>query len=140
MKILLAADGSEFTQKALDFLVLHKTLIGAEGGLEVLYVQTPVPALAASMLGAADVAAYYREEIDKVLPPIQVFLNLHNLRNRCTSVVGLPVDEILKAAADGSAELIVMGTHGHNLVARALMGSIAQRVVVGSAVPVLLVK
>ena len=36
--------------------------------------------------------------------------------------------------------MIVMGTHGHGLLGRAIMGSVAQRVVTDSDVPVLLVK
>jgi nucleotide-binding universal stress UspA family protein len=36
--------------------------------------------------------------------------------------------------------MIVMGTHGHGMVGRALMGSIAQKVVTLAAVPVLLFK
>ncbi|UUZ78599.1 universal stress protein [Polaromonas sp. P1(28)-13] len=33
-----------------------------------------------------------------------------------------------------------MGTHGHGLLGRAIMGSVAQRVVTDSEIPVLLVK
>jgi nucleotide-binding universal stress UspA family protein len=36
--------------------------------------------------------------------------------------------------------MIVMGTHGHGMVGGLLMGSVAQRVVAGSDVPVLLIK
>ncbi len=36
--------------------------------------------------------------------------------------------------------MIVMGTHGHGLIGRALMGSVAQRVVTDAEIPVLLVK
>jgi nucleotide-binding universal stress UspA family protein len=36
--------------------------------------------------------------------------------------------------------MVVMGTHGHGLLGRALMGSVAQRVVTESTVPVLLVR
>ena len=36
--------------------------------------------------------------------------------------------------------MVVMGTHGHGLLGRALMGSIAQRVITDCDVPVLLVK
>jgi len=36
--------------------------------------------------------------------------------------------------------MIVMGTHGHGLLGRALMGSVAQKVVAETDVPVLLVK
>ena len=92
------------------------------------------------MLGSAEVAAYHREEGDKVLNPIKKFLDKHALTYRCVSVVGHPVDEILKAAAKEKSHLIVMGTRGHGLIGRVLIGSIAQRVVAECDIPVLLVK
>jgi nucleotide-binding universal stress UspA family protein len=67
-------------------------------------------------------------------------LDKHTLNYRCVSVVGHPVDEILKAAEKQKSHLIVMGTRGHGLIGRALIGSIAQRVVSDCDVPVLLVK
>ena len=140
MKILLAADGSKFTKKALAFLVNHESLMGAQSELFVLNVQTPVPGGVKSLLGSAEVAAYHREEGEKVLEPIKEFLGRHPVHFQCVSVVGAPVGEILKAAEREKSQLIVMGTHGHGLLGRALMGSIAQRVVADSDLPVLLVK
>lgn len=140
MKIVLAADGSEFTKKALAFLVTHEELVGKEDELLVLNVQVPVPGGVKSLLGSAEVAAYHREESAKVLDPIKSFLDRHPLRYRCSAVVGFPVDEIIKAVTKEKAQMIVMGTHGHGLFGRALMGSVAQRVVAESEVPVLLVK
>jgi nucleotide-binding universal stress UspA family protein len=55
-------------------------------------------------------------------------------------VVGSPTAEILRAAKREKAHLIVMGTHGQGLLSRALIGSVAQRVVAESETPVLLVK
>ena len=140
MKILLAADGSKFTKKALAFLVTHESLAGAEDELFVLNVQVPVPGRVKSMLGSTEVAAYHEEEANKVLDPIKRFLDRHGLPYRCAGVVGLPVAEILKAAKREKSHLLVMGTHGHGLLGRALMGSIAQRVVADCDIPVLLVK
>jgi nucleotide-binding universal stress UspA family protein len=54
--------------------------------------------------------------------------------------VGSPPMELLAAAKKEKSELIVMGTHGHGIIGRALMGSVAQRVVTDSTVPILLVK
>lgn len=140
MKVLLAADGSKYTKKALAFLVNHESLMSGTDELFVLNVQLQVPGRVKSMLGSAEVAAYHREEGDKVLNPIKKFLDKHALNYRCASVVGHPVEEILKAAAKEKSHLIVMGTHGHGLFGRALMGSIAQRVVTDCDLPVLLVK
>ena len=140
MKILLAADGSKYTKKALAFLVNHESLVNPNDGLFVLNVQLPVPGRVTSMLGSAEVIAYHREESDKVLDPIKKFLDKHALNYRCASVVGHPVEEILKAAATEKSHLIVMGTRGHGVIGRALIGSIAQRVVSDCNIPVLLVK
>lgn len=140
MKVLLAADGSKHTKKALAFLVTHESLVSSNDELFVLNVQLQVPAIARSMLGSAEVAAYHREEGDKVLDPIKKFLDKHALNYRCMSVVGHPVEKILKAAAKEKSHLIVMGTRGHGLIGRALIGSIAQRVVSDCDVPVLSVK
>ena len=140
MRVLLAADGSKFTKKALAFLVTHESLMNSDDELFILNVQIPVPGRVRAMLGSAEVAAYHREEAAKVLDPIKKFLGKHALNYRCASAVGHPVEEILKAAADEKSHLIVMGTHGHGLIGRALMGSIAQRVVSDGDVPVLLVK
>jgi len=140
MKILLAADGSKFTKKALAFLVTHETLCGPQDELVVLTVQPPVPPRVKSMVGAAVVNDYYHDEGRKVLDPIERFLTRHGLKFRASTVVGSPTKEILAAAKKGKAQLIVMGTHGHGLIGRALMGSVAQRVLADCEVPVLLVK
>ena len=140
MKILLAADGSEYTKKALAFLVNHESMVSSNDEMVVLNVQPPVPGRVVTVMGSAEVAAYHREESDKVLDPIKKFLDKHALNYRTESVVGQPVEEILKAATKENSHLIVMGTHGHGLIGRALMGSIAQRVVSECDVPVLLVK
>lgn len=140
MKVLLAADGSKFTKKALAFLVTHESLVSQNDELLVLNVQLQVPVRVKAMLGSAEIAAYHREEGDKVLNPIKKFLDKHALNYRCVSVVGHPVEEILKAAAKENSHLIVMGTRGHGLIGRTLIGSIAQRVVSDSNIPVLLVK
>ena len=140
MKILLAADGSPFTQKALEFITARKNLLIEGDELLVVYVQAPVPGRVTTMLGSAEVASYYAEEATKVLAPIQTFLEKNAIRHRCMSVVGHVVDEIIFAAKNEHAEIIVMGTHGHSWIGRALMGSIAQRVVTDSDIPVLLVK
>jgi len=52
---------------------------------------------------------------------------------------GNPWERILATAAENGADLIVMGTHGRKGVARALIGSITEKVVRMSPVPVLTV-
>lgn len=140
MKILLAADGSEYTKKALAYLVTHEGLCGPGDELFVLNVQVPVPVRVHAMMGAQVVNEYYHAEAREVLDPIEQFLKRHALKFHTATVVGSPAKELLAAATRHGAQLIVMGTHGRGLIGRVVMGSVAQRVVADCEVPVLLVK
>jgi nucleotide-binding universal stress UspA family protein len=56
-----------------------------------------------------------------------------------TAVVGTPVDQVLALIKDEKIDLVVLGTHGRGLVGHLLLGSVAERVVRRSPVPVLTV-
>jgi len=140
MKILLAADGSKYTQKALDFMVAHKHLLNHQGELLVLHAQMPLPAGFNVILGFDKARELHAIEAEKVFKPVKKFLDKHAIKYRCLTAIGPIVKEIIDSAKTEQVHLIVMGTQGRDLVGRALMGSVAQRVVAESAVPVLLVK
>jgi nucleotide-binding universal stress UspA family protein len=53
---------------------------------------------------------------------------------------GDPADEILRSAADEGSDLIVMRTHGRSGIGRAILGSVAEKVLSRSPVPVMLVR
>jgi nucleotide-binding universal stress UspA family protein len=140
MKILLAADGSKYTKKAAAFLATHEGLAGPEDELVVLHVQPAVPPRVKTMLGASAISSYHEEESAKVLGPLERFLKRHDLNFRTTWVVGSPSAEVVRVAKREKVHMIVMGTHGHGVIGRALMGSVAQSVVSNCDIPVLLVK
>jgi nucleotide-binding universal stress UspA family protein len=71
---------------------------------------------------------------------------LESAKKRCSGVrvdavllAGVPNVQIVEAATDRKADLIVMGTHGRRGLVRAFLGSVAERVVRTSPVPVLTV-
>jgi nucleotide-binding universal stress UspA family protein len=140
MKILFAADGSKYTKKALAFLVTTDSLLSASNELHVLHVQPTLPPRVKTVAGHDLVDQYQRSEAEKVLAPIRKFLDRHPVTYRADWVVGNPALDIVSAAKRDKAHMIVMGTHGHGALGRMLMGSVAQRVVSESDVPVLLVK
>jgi nucleotide-binding universal stress UspA family protein len=140
MKILLAADGSKYTKRALAFVVNHEKMTGTDGEIVVLNVQSPVPPRVKAMIGATAVTAFHKEDAQKVLDPIEKFLRRHGMPFRTRWVVGPVSEEIIAAAKKEKSQLIVMGTRGQGVIGRALMGSVAQRVITDSSVPVLLVK
>jgi nucleotide-binding universal stress UspA family protein len=140
MKLVLAVDGSEFTQKALDFLVAHESLVGPGGDLLVLNVQPALPNTVSHVVGPAAIKDFHHDEANKVLDPIKLFLDRHALRYRCEWRVGAAAVEIVAAARREKCDLIVMGTRGLGLVGSLLMGSVTQRVVANGEVPVLLIQ
>ncbi len=140
MKIVLAADGSQYTKKALAFLVTHESLAGPDDEVIVLNVQPQLPPRVRTAVGADVVKEYQHDESEKVLSPIRKFLDKHDIKFRCEASVGVPDEQILKATKKAKAHMIVMGTHGHGILGRALLGSVAQKVVTGAEVPVMLVK
>jgi nucleotide-binding universal stress UspA family protein len=55
------------------------------------------------------------------------------------AVVGTPVDRVIATVKDEKIDLVVVGTHGRGPVGHLLLGSVAERVVRRSPVPVLTV-
>ena len=95
------------------------------------------------------------EEADAEFP-IGLFETMHNaahdrlghllteserreLRPECAMRLGTPSEEIVRHAAEHEIDLIVMGTHGREGIARAVLGSVAEIVVRRAMCPVLTV-
>ncbi|MFB6206278.1 MAG: universal stress protein [Haloglomus sp.] len=69
--------------------------------------------------------------VDQVAPDVEVQRVIRE---------GSPAAEIVEYAASTGCDLITMGTHGRGGINRLLLGSVAERVVRKSAVPVLTVR
>ncbi|MES2977510.1 MAG: universal stress protein [Pseudomonadota bacterium] len=140
MKILIAADGSEYTKKMLAYLASHKEMFGPNNDYTVATVQTPLPPRARAAVGAEVVKSYHADEADKVLGPAVKALLRQGIEAKSTWKVG-PVGETLsKMAESGGFDLIVMGSHGHGAFGNLVMGSVATQVIAHCGVPVLLVR
>jgi len=62
------------------------------------------------------------------------------VRATASALDGEPADAIVRAAEDGKADVLVLGTHGRGGVARLVLGSVAARVVATAPCPVLTVR
>lgn len=141
MKILIAVDGSKHTTKALDYLAQHRANFVDGHELVVVHVASGIPPHAARHVSKDVLDGYYAEEAAKVMGPVQAELAERNITGYTIDVRhGNAAEEILESAAAAHAELIVMGTHGHGLFGRALMGSVATKVIAETDISVLLVQ
>lgn len=140
MKILIAADGSDYTKQMLAYLAAHDEWLGAKHRYTVLTVVPGVPPRAAAVIAKDDLAAYYSEEADKVFAPIRAFFKQNNIDVTFQAEHGHAADVIAKAADQGKFDLLMMGSHGHSTLANLVMGSVATKVLAQCGVPVLLVR
>jgi nucleotide-binding universal stress UspA family protein len=141
MKILIAVDGSAYTHKALNYLIANRAMFVDGHELVVVHVCTGVSGHVARHLSKEVVADYYSEENTKVLDPVKALFAEKGVSNyRVDARHGHAAEEILKSATAAHAELIVLGTHGHGIFGRALMGSVATKVVAETDISVLLVQ
>ena len=138
MTIILAADGSRFTRKAVDFL-LKQQHWAYDDANEIIVINVQVPMTSRS-LPKGVLAVHYKDVAEAVLKPIERLLTRHKVVYRSLWTIGYPATEIVKLVKKERAELIVMGTRGRSTLGRVFMGSVAQGVVSASEVPVLLVK
>ncbi len=140
MKIILAVDGSEFTAKALDYVAANRAMFVEGQELIAVHVCTGVPSHVTRHVSKDVVDDYYREEQDKVIGPVKEKLAALGITGyRIDARHGHAPEEIIASAKENGAGLIVMGTHGHGIFGRALMGSVATKVVAESETAVLLV-
>ncbi len=141
MRILIAVDGSSHTRKAIDYLAKYRGMFIDGNELIIVHVCIGVPGHVARHLGKGLITDYYAEETAKVIDPLKAQLADHDITAYTIDRRhGHPAEEIIRAASTSGAELIVMGTHGRGIVGRALMGSVATKVVSETDISVLLVR
>ena len=139
MNVLLAVDGSDYTRRALDYLVKHDWLAHGNS-LSVFTAVLPVPHRAAAMAGPSLTHAYYADDAELALRPAREALAGLGTEVSYAWVIGHPADEIVRKAGQDNVDLIVMGSHGHGALANLVMGSVATKVLASCNVPVLLVR
>jgi nucleotide-binding universal stress UspA family protein len=135
-RILVPHDFSPTADNALTFAIDLAARIGA--GVTVMHAyEYPMltypegPALTADLILEIEKAA--RSALEGVVsrarrPGVAMDSSLRQ---------GPPWAEILASAKDGHADLIVIGTHGRRGLSRALLGSVAEKVVRTAPCPVL---
>jgi nucleotide-binding universal stress UspA family protein len=140
MKILVAADGSEFTRRMVAYWAAHEEWLGPQHQYTVLTVVPAVPPRAAAVLDRDLLQGYYAEEGEKVFHPLRVFLEKQGLHATFVSKTGHAADLIAQTASEGDFDLLLMGSHGHSGLGNLVLGSVATRVLAQCKTPVLLVR
>lgn len=143
-KILIATDGSESNKKAAVHGIEIAKLSGAE--LHTIYVVDTKgygcgpESCISTELSPERLTMILRRQGDDATKYIENIAKKEGLETERWIVEGNPADEILKLAEKQSVDLIVMGTLGMSGIEKFLLGSVADKVIRNSRIPVLTVR
>lgn len=141
MKILLAADGSDYTRRAAQYLVQHVKELAKPPEVYLLNVHAPIPyARAATVAGSDAVSRYHQEECEAALKVAEDVLSAAGLEHHSAWIAGNVASCIAMHAKEKQVDLIVMGSHGHGQLRNLALGSVADAVLRETKVPVLIVR
>lgn len=139
-KILCPIDYSDCSMNALAYAA--KLAIKDSARLYLIYVKEEHASdygglkFDAELNRTAETDAAIEQKLRSSIPEeIRRCINIETLIR-----VGIPFEEILKAARDLEADLIVMGTHGRTGISHMVIGSVTEKVIRNAPCPVLCIR
>jgi nucleotide-binding universal stress UspA family protein len=138
-RILVPTDGSAGTRRAIDHAI--GLAEAHDATLHGLYVVNTASYASFSMETAWEgIGDMLRDEGEAAVEAIRTMAADAGVPIETAVLEGSPSREIVRYAEEQAVDLIVMGTHGRGGIDRLLLGSVAERVVRASEVPVLTVR
>lgn len=140
LKILVAVDGSDNSERAVEYLL---KLVAAlkDTQIHLINVQDPVNALETTQCWTAEQCAALQQEAgDLALTAARKLLDLAGIPYTAEIAAGAVAQTIVDYAREWQCDMIVMGTRGMSAVGNLLLGSVAHKVVHLADVPVTLVR
>lgn len=124
-KILLSLDGSSLAERAIPYA---KAIATRKKGCEVVVFS----------VGTSTVR--FDRPLDVYLDSVAKELTAAGIKASTATAYGGAAEQIVEYADNKKMDLIVMSTHGYSGIKRWVMGSVAQKVLSATCVPILLVK
>jgi nucleotide-binding universal stress UspA family protein len=141
MKILLAADDSENTQRAARHLARHVGWLASVPKVFVLHVHPRIPFPgAAARAGKAAIDDYLSESSAKALKRATRELDKAKVEYKAAWITGDAASGIAEFAKKNKVDLIVMGSRGEGALFNLVLGSVATKVLAAVKTPVLVVR
>jgi nucleotide-binding universal stress UspA family protein len=138
-RVLIPLDGSALAEQALPHAIAQATHFQAE--LILLKVVEPFPhARGMSLADLEQISQQSRIWADEYLERLATGIQQQGVSVQKVIIEGRPPAGIAEYAETNQVDLIVMSTRGQSGLSRWLMGSVADRVVRGATIPVLLVR
>lgn len=139
MKVLLASDGSDCSDRAAKYVARALRAQVKELSVTLMFVDPPMMARVKRALGESVVERIVREDADFNLKQARRRLQRAGVAFEELVAEGLVADCIATNAKKGKFDLVVMGTHGRGSLGNLLLGSVTTRLLTKCTVPVLVV-
>ena len=139
-KILVPTDFSDTADFATEWALELAARVEAEVRLLNVYDYPSYALPDGALIPSSDVVADMLAEVETQLEARRVRFHERGVPVSFEARQGAAVDDIVAHAAEWSADLIVMGTHGRAGLGHLLLGSVAERVVRKSPCPVTTVR
>ena len=139
-KILCAVDFSDYSPMVADYANMIAKCAGAQ--VMVLYVAPSLSQYVGFHVPPSSIESFVGEIVTGAEDTMNAFVkeNFNDLNVNGKVVTGYPAEEILTICKAEGCDMIIMGTHGRKGIDRILFGSVAEKVVKSSKVPVLTVR
>ncbi|MDM7940469.1 MAG: universal stress protein [Methanothrix sp.] len=140
-RILIATDGSDKSKKAAEEGIELAKALGAQV-LALNVVNEVVIASAVRQLGSdrKEVETKLKTAGGKAVDSIKAMGDKVGVPVDTIVRIGAPANMVIDTAAAEKADLIVMGSHGESGASKLLIGSVVQKVLYWSTIPVLVVR
>lgn len=137
--LLVPVDGSQYSVEAVrTAIALGKELRVCN--LHILTVVTPLAQHMSQYLTPEKIAAFYQEEREKAIEPVKALLASSGLEHHEVWQPGAVAKTIVDYAHKHAVNHIVMGSRGFGAVSTILLGSVSNKVLSMTNIPVTLVK
>ncbi len=139
-KIICALDLAETSKEVAEYATMLAKLSNAE--VVALYVAPTMTQYTGFHVPPNSIDTFVAEIVDGAKKSMDEFVkeNFQGVNVKSDVVIGYAAEEILANAERENADLIIMGTHGRTGIDRMLFGSVAEKVVKNSVIPVLTIR
>lgn len=139
-KIVCALDLSEHSKVVADYATMLAKMSGAS--IVAVYAAPTLTQYTGFHVPPNTIDSFVGEIVSGAEKAMSTFVAEHfpGVDVKSEVVVGYAAEEILALAENEKADIIVMGTHGRKGIDRILFGSVAEKVVKNSPLPVLTIR
>ncbi len=139
-KILCTVDFSDFSPQVANYA--NSLAKAFQGQIHVLYIVPSMSQYVGLQVAPSSIDGFVGEIIQGAENTMSQFIqdNFSEVPVQGKVLTGYAAEEIISYAREFDRDVIVMGTHGRKGIDRILFGSVAERVVKSSSVPVLTIR